>query len=231
MTVPFAFFAILLVAALATFALTRASPARVASAIRLAGPIVLGIAGIVMLFAGRAGLGGMLLSGAAAWFGSSRMRLGSRPSPGYKSSVRSAALEMQLDHDTGALEGVVLAGRHEGRRLSAMSLEDLLSLRTELAGDEESLQLLETYLDSRFAAWRENLNADQNRRQRGSPGSSRMTKEEAYEILGLEAGASAAEIRKAHRRLMQRLHPDMGGSAFLAARINEARDVLLSEHQ
>ncbi|MDZ5696388.1 DnaJ domain-containing protein [Chelativorans sp. M5D2P16] len=231
MTVAFVAFALLLLLLLAAVAFMRASPAGIASALRFAGPVVLGLVGLVMLFAGRAGLGGMLLSGAAAWLGSNRIRARPRPSAGQRSTVRSAALEMELDHDTGALAGTVLAGRHEGRRLAQMSLEELLALRSELAKDGESLQLLETYLDSRFPVWREGADTHEGAGQGGAPTPGRMTKEEAYEVLGLEAGAGAAEIRKAHRRLMQRLHPDMGGSSFLAARINEARDVLLSQHE
>jgi hypothetical protein len=115
--------------------------------------------------------------------------------------------------------------------LAELDLPDLLDLSRELASDEESLRLLETYLDSRFPIWRDHMEAEPGDRQGGAPRSGGMTKEEAYEILGLEAGASPADIRKAHRRLMQRLHPDVGGSSFLAARINEAKDVLLSNHR
>jgi len=138
---------------------------------------------------------------------------------------------MELDHDSGALEGHVLTGRHEGARLADLALEDLLDLGRELASDAESVQLLETYLDGRFPVWREHAKADAGGRQAGAPASGAMTKQEAYEILGLEAGASAADIRKAHRRLMQRLHPDLGGSSFLAARINEAKEILLDGHR
>ena len=137
---------------------------------------------------------------------------------------------MELDHDTGALEGLVLAGRHEWRMLGTMSLDELQQLYGELSGDSESRQLLETYLDGRFPVWREDAEANGGDRQGVAPGSGAMTKEEAYKILGLEAGAATADIRKAHRRLMQRLHPDIGGTSFLAARINEAKDVLLSNH-
>ena len=137
---------------------------------------------------------------------------------------------MELDHDTGGLEGLVLAGRHEGKMLGAMALAELRQLYSELAGDSESRQLLETYLDGRFPVWREDAKADDGDRQGVAPGSGAMTKEEAYKVLGLEAGATAADVRKAHRRLMQRLHPDLGGTSFLAARINEAKDVLLSNH-
>ena len=229
---PLFLIGLLFVLALAVYSFTRASPAALASAFRLAGPAVVGLCGLVLIFAGRAGIGGTLLSLAAAWLGSARLnrRVKERRSR-KRSSVRSAALEMELDHDTGALEGFVLAGKLEGRQLSQMPLDDLMALHRELAGDEESLQLLETYLDGRFPVWREGMETNQDRRQRSAPASGPMTKEEAYKILGLEMGASAAEIRKAHRRLMQRLHPDLGGSAFLAARINEARDVLLSDHR
>jgi hypothetical protein len=153
-----------------------------------------------------------------------------RKKPGQRSTVRTAAIEMELDHDTGQLDGVVLAGSKEGRRLHELSREELLSLCRELSADNESLQLLETYLDSRFPGWREDSDTDPGPGHGAAPGPGSMTKQEAYQILGLEEGASAADIRKAHRRLMQRVHPDLGGSSFLAARINQAKDLLLSGH-
>jgi hypothetical protein len=63
--------------------------------------------------------------------------------------------------------------------------------------------------------------------QSPAPGSSHMTRAQALQVLGLQEGASAAEIKAAHRRLMTHLHPDVGGSDFLAQQINQARDVLL----
>ena len=150
--------------------------------------------------------------------------------PGKRSTVRTAALEMELDHDTGGLEGLVLAGRHEGKMLGAMGMAELQQLYRELPGDPESRQLLETYLDGRFPIWRKDAETNGGEGLGVAPGSGAMTKEEAYKVLGLEAGAAAADVRKAHRRLMQRLHPDIGGTSFLAARINEAKDILLSNH-
>lgn len=150
--------------------------------------------------------------------------------PRRRSVVRTAALEMELDHDTGALEGLVLAGRREGRTLGAMGPEELMRLYEELRSDPETRQLLETYLDGRFPVWRRDTETDGGEGLRIAPRAGAMTKEEAYKILGLEAGAPAADIRKAHSRLMQRLHPDVGHTSFLAARIDEAKDVLLSTH-
>ena len=231
MTVLFYAAAVLLVLTLAAVLFLRADPVRLAGGMRLVGPVVVGAVGVVMMFVGRAGLGGMLISGALAWHLSGRRRRAARPTPGRRSTVRTAALEMELDHDSGGLEGMVLAGRFEGRALSGFSLQELLELGNELSSDVESMQLLEAYLDSRFPVWREHADADMGRGEGGAPASGPMTKQEAYEILGLEAGAGVAEIRKAHRRLMQRLHPDLGGSSFLAARINEAKEVLLSGHK
>lgn len=230
MTIPFAFFALLLLLVLVAAVFLRANPASVAGAIRLTGPVILGLVGGVLVFAGRAAIGGMMVAGAISWFGAVRKR---RPASGprnARTSVRTAALEMELDHDSGALEGIVLAGRFEGRRLADMALADLTALHGELAGDTESLQLLETYLDGKFPFWRDGMDAHDGAGERSAPRAGRMTQQEAYQVLGLEAGASASDVRKAHRRLMQRLHPDVGGSSFLASRINEARDVLLSEH-
>lgn len=221
----------LLVAALLASAVTAVSPARMASSLRVAGQLLLVAGGIGLMIAGRFGLGAMLLTGAASWFMSSRMSRRARKSPGQRSTVRTAALEMFLDHDTGELEGVVLAGHFEGRQLADMQLADLIGLHGELMSDSDSRQLLETYLDGRFPLWREDTDTHGGGGEGSSPGSGPMTEEEAHQILGLEAGASAAEISKAHRRLMQRVHPDVGGSSFLAARINEAKDLLLSRHE
>lgn len=218
------------IAALITVFL-RVDAQSLATAIRVGGPVTLGLVGGILLLLGRAAVGGMLLSGALAWYGKGRLAQGRKKTPGRRSTVRTAALEMELDHDTGGLEGLVLAGRFEGRVLGRMAENEVVALYDELISDSESRQLLETYLDGRFAGWRENLQADGSRRQGGAPGAGAMTKEEAYKVLGLETGATAADIRKAHRRLMQRLHPDIGGSPFLAARINEAKDVLLSDHE
>jgi hypothetical protein len=212
-------------------AFMKSDAARLARSLRLAGPFVLALFGLVLLLIGRAGIGGLLLSAALAWYGGQRMGGGAKPkTPGKQSSVRTAALEMELDHDSGALDGLVLAGRHEQRVLSSMPLRELMELYADLKADAESRQLLETYLDGRFPAWREDAKADVGGGEGVPPASGPMTKQEAYDILGLEAGASPADIRKAHRRLMQRLHPDLGGTSFLAARINEAKDVLLAKH-
>ena len=212
-------------------AFLRLNPAHMASALRLAGPVTVAIIGAVVLLTGRAAVGGMIMTGALAWYrmAGSKTATAAR-TPGKRSTVRTAALEMELDHDTGGLEGMVLAGRHESKILSAMTQAQLLELYAELPGDPESRQLLETYLDGRFPVWRDDAKANGGDRHGVAPGSGAMTKEEAYKVLGLEAGAAAADIRKAHRRLMQRLHPDLGGTSFLAARINEAKDVLLSNH-
>jgi hypothetical protein len=148
-----------------------------------------------------------------------------------KSMVRTAALEMELDHQTGAMKGRVLAGSFEGRDLDTLDVAALGRLASEIAGDQESRSLLEVYLDRRMPRWREYVKADAATGQRRAPHSGAMSEEEAYQILGLEKGAREPEIRAAHRRLMKKVHPDSGGSTFLAARINEAKDRLLSKHR
>ena len=155
--------------------------------------------------------------------------IGGGRSRGQASRVRSRFFEMTLDHDTGALTGTIVSGRNAGRSLEDFDLPALLAMFGEL--DAESVPLLESYLDRRFPAWRQNAQGDAAGRQRRAASSSKMTDEEAYQILGLKAGAGREEIGRAHRALMKKLHPDQGGSTYLAARVNEAKEVLLRTHR
>jgi hypothetical protein len=151
---------------------------------------------------------------------------------GRFSRIRSAMIEMEIDHATGAVEGTILVGVYAGRRLSSLDPQGLRRLYDECsAHDPQGVHLLEAYLDRRFTGWRENAQGDRDTRTRTHAQSGIMTKEEAYQILGLQPGASLDEIRKAHRTLMKKLHPDQGGTAYLAARVNEAREVLLGRHR
>ena len=153
-----------------------------------------------------------------------------RKSTGQVSRVRSAFVEMELDHDTGGMRGRILAGRHEGVTLDALDVATLVGCLVEI--DEESRALLMAYLDRRDPRWRDHTQGD----AAAGPGrtawsSGKMTEEEAYQILGVQPGASAEDIGRAHRALMKKLHPDQGGSTYLAARVNEAKDVLLRRHR
>jgi hypothetical protein len=137
---------------------------------------------------------------------------------------------MELDHDTGAMRGRILAGPHEGTSLDALGVATLTGFLTDI--DEESRALLMAYLDRREPRWREDAQGDAAAGgQRSAWSSGKMTEEEAYQILGVQPGASAEDIGRAHRSLMKKLHPDQGGSTYLAARVNEAKDVLLRRHR
>ena len=143
------------------------------------------------------------------------------------SEVRTGDLKMTLHHASGEMDGEVLVGQFRGRRLSEMDLDDLTALRASL-GDGQSAPLLDTYMERRFG--RRQDGAEQERDQAtGAPGADGpMTESRALEILGLAPGATEEDIVDAHRRLMQRLHPDRGGSTYLAATLNEAKRVLLN---
>ncbi|GMQ95895.1 MAG: hypothetical protein BMS9Abin14_367 [Gammaproteobacteria bacterium] len=149
------------------------------------------------------------------------------PSAGNASDVETRFFRMTLDHDTGAMDGVVLEGDYRGRRLAELGLDDLLNLLAVCrAEDSQSATVLEAYLDRVHAdGWREAFHG-----KGGEHGAepSRMTPTEAREILGVGADAGREEIVDAHRRLMQKNHPDRGGSTYLAAKINQAKDILLA---
>lgn len=155
---------------------------------------------------------------------------GARPSPGQASEVETTWLKMRLEHETGAMGGVVRKGPWAGMELSALGLDQLVSLLGDCwADDPQSAQLLETYLDRALGPdWRERAQAGGGGRAGGPrPAAGRMSREEACEVLGVAPAATPEEIKEAYRRLMQKMHPDQGGSTYLAAKINQARDVLL----
>lgn len=146
------------------------------------------------------------------------------------SSIRTRFLLMQLQLSSGDMDGDVLEGRFKGARLSTMTVEDLLVLAEECSRDADSLQILEAYLDRLHPHWRAGADdsASRTSTQQGlGNGEMAMTEAMALEILGLQQGASREEVVQAHRRLMQKMHPDRGGSDYLAKKINVARDYLL----
>jgi DnaJ-domain-containing protein 1 len=219
---------------------TKADPRQVAALIRkLGGALALILAGFMVLrgeiaVAIPVGLFGFgLLGWSASWlspFGSRTQK-----SAGQTSQVRTAFLDMQLDHDSGTMRGRVRAGRYAGVSLDALDLPALAGLYQEI--DDDSRALLAAYLDRRDAGWREHAQGDAGARSGGArgsggpPRSGKMTEEEAYQILGIQPGATAQDITRAHRTLMKKLHPDQGGTTYLAARVNEAKDVLLRRHR
>lgn len=148
-----------------------------------------------------------------------------RPSGGTVSTVRTAYLEMSLDHATGAMAGKVLRGRFAGRSLSELSQTDASDLLAEFrSNDPQAAQLYEAYLDRLSPGWAGARTSGSSNRA----GTSRaMGVEEAYLVLGLNPGASREDVQAAHRNLMKRFHPDQGGSTYIAAKVNEAKDVLL----
>jgi hypothetical protein len=147
---------------------------------------------------------------------------------GNVSEVRSQYFAMELDHDTGAVSGRVLAGQFKNRDLMELGEMDTRLLLAEIEGDADSTTLLESWLDANRQGWREYFAEQYGAGEAGeNPSTPADAVAEAYEVLGLKPGASDEEIRAAHRDLMKAVHPDHGGSSYLASKINEARDRLL----
>lgn len=146
--------------------------------------------------------------------------------PRKASRVVTDHLEMVLDHDTGAMTGRVRKGFFGNRRIEDLRPVELAHLWQDCRFvDPQSAQLIEAYLDRIHPTWRDDMERQENQSPKGPDG--RMTRVEALEILGLVASATDDEIRRAHRDLIMKLHPDKGGSTYLAAKINEAKDVAL----
>jgi hypothetical protein len=222
--------AALLLVLFAVRGFTIANAQVMANRIRIsAGVAALAGAG-VLLFRGLAGyamslaaVGTWLLWGGAMPWGMSGP---AQKSAGQTSRVVTEFLEVQLDHDSGQIRGRVLKGFFAGRDLESLAPVEMAHLWQDCRfADPQSAQILEAYLDHAHPTWREDMARNDGERTVGGS----MTREQALEILGLAAGATEDDIRRAHRELMMKLHPDRGGSTFLAAQINEAKDVLLGK--
>jgi hypothetical protein len=226
--------------------LGRAPPAQVAAGIRGGGGLIalavaafLLLRGRLMLALGAGGAALYLFTGESFSFKKFADYVAQRQSARRQSQARTSILAMTLDHVTGAVDGDVLDGPFQGRRLSELSRAECDQLHRDCrVRDPDSAVLLETYFDRRFAGWRtagqDDSDPGQRAGQTGGAGSrsysGQMSEKEAYETLGLRPGAPADEIIRAHRRLMKERHPDHGGTTDDAARINQAKDRLLRRH-
>lgn len=213
---------------------TRAKPAQVARVAKRIGLGLLVAGGLFLVLTGK--LAGIfaVLAGLAPWIARA-MRLhtlyrmarqwgvrlgGGTAAAGSTSDVETRFLRMTLDHDSGVLDGEVLDGPFRGARLSQLSLEQAVELWRQVQADPPSAQVLEAWLDRIWPDWRGGA-------AESTTASAAMTRAEAFEVLGLAPEASPDDIREAHRRLMRLAHPDAGGSTWIAARLNQARDLLL----
>jgi hypothetical protein len=221
--------AVLVIGLLALRAFAGASPAYLSRRLTVSAGVVSLLAAGALLLRGLeiiaiplAMLGSWLLWGTTSgpWGASTRR------SRGQSSRIETDHLEMELDHDTGEMRGRVLKGLFKDRDIANLSPTDMALLWQDCRHtDPQSAQLVEAYLDRVHPSWREDMARGESDMSRGPDG--RMDVEEALDILGLKRGADAEDIRRAHRNLMLKLHPDRGGSTYLAAKINEAKDVAL----
>lgn len=223
----------------------NADPAKLAKLVRFVPAGILGAAALFFMMTGKffAGvpLAALAFSLIRGWrLPGFRFPTGAGPASGQSSNVETEYLRMTLSHDSGVMTGTVIRGAFAGQELGELNLDQLVSLMSECTREDPgSARLLETYLERTVGPdWRDQAqgtasdDAGDGRSSKWGGGGSGggntpMTSEEAREILGVAPGASSDEIKEAHRRLMLKVHPDQGGSTYLAAKINQAKDILL----
>lgn len=216
-----------------------APPAAVLRMAKWSGGLLLAGVVLLLIVSGRLGWALAALAGLSPWlmraihlhnlFRMLRSRFGANAgvhaASGGGSCIETRFLRMALDHDSGILSGEVLDGPFSGRLLSQLSFDEALDLHRFCAADPQSAQLLEAWLDRTWPDWRETAAPH----AKGRSSAESMSRQEACDILGIALDAGPAAIKDAHRRLMVRLHPDHGGSNYLAAKINQAKDFLLKD--
>ncbi|MFT6556584.1 DnaJ domain-containing protein [Sneathiella sp.] len=210
-------------------AVAQANPKTIIRAIRIATAIILGVVATFFVFTGRFAYAPPLAA-AAIFLLSNRSFLGNRkPSSGNQSDVKTNWIHAVLDHDSGDMDGLVLQGTYKDKNLSDLNARELNNLLEELSDDAQSRSILETYMDRRFSDNEKETNFRQdhaNSDETTGSYSQDMSKAEALEVLELDKGATKEEIKAAHKRLMKKFHPDHNGSSYMAAKINQAKDIL-----
>lgn len=236
---------LLMILSIGLYTFVNVQPATLARAIRTFTATFAALAGTGLLLTGRIGLAIITVSAAImalralrsvgsnhyGWTGSGSASQSGKGRPGKTSEIITDMLAMTLDHQTGDLDGDVLKGSFSGRSLGSLGLQDLLQLLMDCQRDDpRSVPLLETYLDRHQPDWRSHVSdgkADHEQHDQRQASDTTMDKATACSILNISPTASVDEIKDAHRRLMNKLHPDHGGSSYLAAQLNQAKDVLL----
>jgi DnaJ domain len=190
---------------------------------------VAGGAGIMLALKGRIDFAIVLIS-LSAWLLGFRLPAALDPiGRARRSEIRTPMLKVTIDLSSGEIEAEVLAGTLAGQVLSRLAPQQLMMLARDLAAhDPQGLSLVAQDLDRRVPGWRQHVQFDPAAGQGSAAGMGEMRDEEAYQVLGLEAGASEEAIRAAHRALIARFHPDRGGSTYLAALVNRAKDIALA---
>ncbi len=228
--------------AMLTRVFLSADPRTLATAVRYGGIALAVVAVVLLILTGR--LGTAMMLGALAFPLLSRWRAlrdALRPSSygsaggGQTSQIETLYLRMTLHHDTGAMTGEVLHGPWRGRTLESLTLGQVTALLDDCRRDDpQSASVLEAWLDRTHPDWQKaqdeaagGSDASGSGGGGGVRGGGAMTREEAYDILGLPPGATPEQVKDAHRRMMMKVHPDHGGSTYLAAKINQAKDLLL----
>lgn len=207
-------------------ALTKVNPKTILKILRIAALLILGSFAIYFGMTGRFQIAAGFAFACLFFIRNRGLFASTSPSSGSQSDVKTDWLHAMLDHDTGNMDAEILQGAFEGKKLSDLSLHELETLKSELTIDKQSLSIVETFINRNFEE--EDAGDDGQTNRSHAKANGVMSREEAYEILELDPGASLADIKSAHRRLMKKFHPDHNGSAYMAAKINQAKDTLIN---
>ncbi len=212
----------------------NSDPKLMARVLRRGGTVVLVVLFVYLALSGRLGVAlSMLFLGLPFFMRwramTNRMRAARGPEPGQSSILDTEFLHVELDHDTGEMDGEIKQGRYAGRRLGALDIDELIDLVDQCRAQEpQSAAVIEAYLDRTHGPdWRDRAGGRERSREGRPADDGGMSREEAYRILGLQPGADDQAVKEAHRRLMKQFHPDRGGSDYIAAKLNQAKDLLL----
>ena len=190
---------------------------------------IAGGAGIMLALKGRIDFAIVLVSLSAWLLGFKLPAMFDPIGRARRSEIRTMALLVSIDLGSGDLDASILAGTFAGRGLGKLSPHELVAFAREMATiDPQGLNLVAQDLDRRAPGWRQHVQFDAAAGQGPAASMSEMRDEEAYQVLGLEPGATEEAIRAAHRALIARFHPDRGGSTYLASMVNRAKDIALA---